>query len=210
MQKYTWIIFDFNGTIYNDLPISVKIANYYLKQAHKPLTNVEEYRQEFEFPAINYYKKKGLVIKDEDFDYYKNDYPQRYLANETISLAPHAHEVLTELKKTYHLALISILNEEILQKQCVQFKIAPYFEAILGQNNVDSASKLETAQHFAKENNLPPKKILFIGDTMHDYEVAADLGAACLLYDQGYQSHQILETSGCPVISDFDEIKKYL
>lgn len=210
MQKYTWLIFDFNGTIYNDLPLSVKIANYYLKQAHKPLTNVEEYRQEFEFPAINYYRKKGLVIKDSDFDYYKNDYPQRYLQNETISLAPHAIEVLTELKKTYHLALISILNEEILQSQCAQFGIAAYFEQILGQNNVDSASKLETAQRFVQERKLNPKEILFIGDTMHDYEVAHNLGSACLLYDQGYQSHQILETSGCSVISDFKEIKKYL
>ena len=210
MQKYTWLIFDFNGTIYNDLPESVKIANFYLQQAHKPLTNVEEYREEFEFPAINYYKKKGLVIKDEDFDYYKNDYPQRYLQNETISLAPHAHEVLRELKKTYHLALISILNEEILQSQCIQFKIASYFEKILGQNNVDSASKLETAKRFVKERDLDPKKILFIGDTMHDYEVAHSLGAACLLYDQGYQSHQILETSGCNVISDFNDIQEYL
>lgn len=40
-----------------------------------------------------------------------------------------------------------------------------------------------------------------IGDTQHDAEVAAAIGAKCVLYTGGHQSHALLEAA-CPHVID--------
>ena len=60
-----------------------------------------------------------------------------------------------------------------------------------------------------KERN-PDARPLFVGDTLHDADVATALGADCVLYCGGHQSYDRLATSGYPVIRDIREIVQYL
>lgn len=43
--------------------------------------------------------------------------------------------------------------------------------------------------------NLNSKSILLIGDTVHDYEVAKELGCECVLIASGHQSKKELENA---------------
>ena len=51
------------------------------------------------------------------------------------------------------------------------------------------------------------KKVLFIGDTDHDYEVATSIGVDCLLIANGHQSKERLLKVTANVV---DEIKDTL
>ena len=60
-MKYTHIIWDFNGTILNDVQACIESVNVLLKaRGLAELASVEDYRAIQEFPVINYYVKLGF------------------------------------------------------------------------------------------------------------------------------------------------------
>ena len=52
--------------------------------------------------------------------------------------------------------------------------------------------------------------ILLIGDTIHDYEVAKEIDADCILVSQGHQDEERLLKLGIPVVKDIIELGNIL
>ena len=62
-MKVKHIIWDWNGTLLDDLDVSMAALNEVLKSEQLPLVlDKEEYRQYFQFPVIKYYEKVGLIL----------------------------------------------------------------------------------------------------------------------------------------------------
>ena len=57
-----------------------------------------------------------------------------------------------------------------------------------------------------RKKELDAKKVLFIGDTNHDYEVAQALEIDCLLISQGHHCHSRLIQTGAQVIRNLEDI----
>ena len=63
------IIWDWNGTLLDDLDVSMDALNSILTKEQLPLVlDKDEYRKYFQFPVIEYYKKVG-------FDFAKTPFP---------------------------------------------------------------------------------------------------------------------------------------
>ena len=61
MKAYTHIIWDFNGTILNDVQLGIDSANRLLTAHGLPrIRSEEEYREKFGFPIIEYYRRMGF------------------------------------------------------------------------------------------------------------------------------------------------------
>ena len=56
--------------------------------------------------------------------------------------------------------------------------------------------------------NVNRKKILLVGDTNHDSEVAEVLGIDCILIYSGHQSVKILQKSNRKIIKNLKELLK--
>ena len=57
-MKYKTVIWDFNGTVLDDLDICIESVNTLLRaRGIKELESREEYRSVFGFPIIKYYEK---------------------------------------------------------------------------------------------------------------------------------------------------------
>jgi phosphoglycolate phosphatase len=54
-------------------------------------------------------------------------------------------------------------------------------------------------------SNLDPLGVTLIGDTLHDAEVARELGCKCVLVAAGHQSEKRLRISGFPVVASLKE-----
>ena len=50
------------------------------------------------------------------------------------------------------------------------------------------------------------RQVLFIGDTLHDKEVADSIGCDCILVADGHNSKERLVSSGATVVDSIDEI----
>ena len=45
-----------------------------------------------------------------------------------------------------------------------------------------------------------------IGDTLHDGEIAKELGCSCILFSNGHQDESLLKESGYRVINSYEEL----
>jgi len=68
MEGVDTIIWDWNGTLLNDVDICIDTMNQLLgKRKYKPL-NKYRYLEIFTFPVRNYYSKAGFNFSSEPFD----------------------------------------------------------------------------------------------------------------------------------------------
>lgn len=68
-MKYKHIIWDWNGTLFNDVDACIKTMNELLNKRNLDLIRSREYyREVFGFPVIDYYQKLGFDFNQESFD----------------------------------------------------------------------------------------------------------------------------------------------
>ena len=77
---YKTIIWDWNGTLLNDLDLSVDSVNILLKERNLPTLTVEKYKDIFGFPVIDYYVKAGFDFEKEPFEIPAKQYVKLYAA----------------------------------------------------------------------------------------------------------------------------------
>ncbi len=210
-MKYSHIIWDFNGTILDDVQACIESVNVLLTKRGLPvLSSVEAYRAIQEFPVINYYVKLGFDFEKESFDDVAVEWVEEYLRR-----FPHA-EVYPEVLKTIAQCrekgmaqiLLSATELSMLKKQVQALNIDDCFDEICGMDNIYAHGKISLAERWRDAH--PNAKALFVGDTDHDLAVARAIGADCVLFAGGHQARARLEKHGCPVIDSFSELNRFL
>jgi phosphoglycolate phosphatase len=212
MKKYEYVVFDFNGTIIDDVQLCLDLLNKMLKEKGlKPVTK-EEYKNIFTFPIIEYYKKAGFTFDGYTFQELSLEFIKDYQpASYKCDLFPHIKEILSFLNKEgYHVILLSASERNNLIAQTDNFGITKDFETILGLDNIHATSKIAIGKEYFLKNNIDAKKALFVGDSLHDVEVASAIGGDIVLVSYGHQNEERLLTSGKKVISSIEEIKSLL
>lgn len=211
MSDYKCIIWDWNGTLLDDVAINIGIINTLLEERGvKKLDDVDYYKTAFRFPVIDFYREIGFDLENEDFTVIARRYA--FLFNERYPQAdifPDAEEALTRIKQSGKEQLIISASEQgYLLKQVAYFELDNYFTDILGAGNVLGSSKIEVAKNWMKENGIDGRNVLFIGDTLHDAETAEAIGCDCVLVARGHNSRQRLEKTGCKVYENLDFLKE--
>jgi len=62
------VIWDWNGTIVNDAPLFVEIMNQSLDAALLPNITLDDYKNLFVFPVVDFWRKLGFKFNDKAFD----------------------------------------------------------------------------------------------------------------------------------------------
>lgn len=202
MSKY--IFLDFNGTIIDDVDLCIDLLNDILRNQNKRFVTKEQYKEIFTFPVKKYYELAGVDFSIESFESLADKFIAAYQPSSLkCGLYPNSVEAFQKLKeKGYHLVILSASEKNNLLEQCESFGIVPYFDAILGIDNIHAASKVGIALKFMEEKHIKGEDILFVGDTLHDLEVAKAMGAECMLVSCGHQSTNVLNQGGVPILSN--------
>ena len=207
-----YVFFDFNGTIINDLNLCLDLLNEILnKQGSKELS-IDEYKNVFKFPIRQYYIDAGVDLNKDSFEDLASWFIEKY---QPLSMECGLFEGIVDTFKSlkergYHLVILSASEKNNLTEQCVNYKIDKYFDAILGIDNIHAASKVSIALDYLKENNINGSDILFIGDTLHDLEVAKSIGASCMLVSCGHQSYDVLKNGGVTILNTVNDLLEIL
>ncbi|MBO5845583.1 MAG: HAD hydrolase-like protein [Clostridia bacterium] len=68
MKKYTHIIWDFNGTLFDDVDAGILSVNKMLSDRGLPqIESREAYQKVFKFPIIEYYRDVGFDFEAEPY-----------------------------------------------------------------------------------------------------------------------------------------------
>ena len=211
-MKFKNIFFDFNGTIINDVDLCISLLNEMLLNKNHPIIERDEYFNIFTFPIIEYYKKAGFTFENYSFEELANYFIKKYQPSSFhCELYPGLIDLFDYLNENkVNLYILSASQKNNLIEQINHFKISKYFKDVLGIENIYAKSKLDIAKDYFDENQLNPKETLFIGDTVHDYEIAKELNANCYLMTLGHQSKNVLSKTGCKLFDSYFELKEYL
>ena len=205
MSDYKCIIWDWNGTLLNDVPLNMRIVNMLLNERGvRSLESEEYYKNEFSFPIIDFYRKIGFDLENEDFTLIAREYARLFDEGyPEADIFPDAEQMLYLIKHSGREQLIISASEQgYLLKQVEYFELSHYFTDILGVSDVLGSSKIERAKGWIKERGIDPSEVLFIGDTEHDYDTARAIGCDCALVARGHNSRERLEAMGCRVFDD--------
>lgn len=192
MKKYDIIAWDFNGTVLDDVQIGIESINVLLSRRGLNTINTrEEYKNSFRFPIIEWYKTLGFDFEKEDYEVVAHEWVAEYLKRESLATLCDGVKTMLEYFKTKEKKQIIISASEIsmLNRQLSSLGVAPYFDEVIGKNDVFAGGKIETAKLWREKNT---GTMLFIGDTDHDLETAQAIGADCVLVASGHQSYERL------------------
>ena len=210
-MKYDYLVLDFNGTIIDDVDLCLNILNHLLEERHYKKVSLEEYKHIFTFPIKKYYINAGFDLEKYSFTSISNEFISLY---QKASLNCKLYEGINELidkcnNNRIKVVLLSASQIDNLKEQTDHFGLSEKFEAILGTSNMEAASKVESGKNYFKDKQ--DKKILFVGDTTHDAEVASAIGADALLITHGHQARDILlKANPLKVIDSFKEVEDIL
>lgn len=204
-----YIFFDFNGTLLDDVDLCLNLLNEMLIMRNHKAVSKEEYLDIFTFPVIDYYQKAGFVFPEDNFNELADYFIKRYTElNVNCPLFDDVKQTLKTLKaQGKHLFVLSASEQNMLDNQLKNLGIYDYFDAVLGKDNIYAEGKSEIGIEFMKKHNFAKDKCLFIGDTIHDQEVATNMGIDCILISRGHQSKKVLSTKCKKILDDFKTIK---
>ncbi len=206
------ILWDWNGTLLDDVDCCVAAMNTLLKSRDLPLINKHYYRDIFDFPVKEYYQKLGFDFQKEAFEIPAHQFMDHYNEMvEEVSIFKEATPLLHKLQQLgYRQFILSAMEQKLLDKLTDKAGIRQYFEGIHGINNHLAAGKLQTAKRLFKHLNTPSEDCLLIGDSLHDAEVAEALNIQILLFSQGHFSFKRLQESGKTVAQDYHAIEVFI
>src|SRR6056297_3015599 len=189
MRNKKLVIWDWNGTLLNDIEACINSMNVMLQRRNMKLLDEATYKRIFTFPVQEYYKSIGFDFLHESFEQLSVEYIDLYKQHsKNAPLQQGVIHALEQFKNEgFQQVILSASEQKALEKQVNQHQLHIYFDELIGLNNIYAKSKRDNAIRYLHETSIPPEYSLLIGDTYHDYEVARALGCDCVLVNNGHQ-----------------------
>lgn len=195
------IVWDWNGTLFDDVQLCFDCINRLLKRyGLKPLASLAQYRDVFDFPVSSYYQRVGFDFDRVPFAVLAEEYMADY--QDKSAACPLYPDVWRTVQRGRELGfgqvVLSASKRDYLLEQMERCGVSGTFDSVWGIEDFYAASK-EALAHRLRAS-LPPEDVLcFVGDSLHDAQVARSVGADCVLVTTGHQSRERLQESGFPV-----------
>lgn len=213
MKDIRYIVWDWNGTLIDDVGCAVETMNMLLKEYRlDTLLDEEMYKRTFCFPVVEYYRTLGFDVEDRDFSKVAERFVELYDCNyKKCDLHQDVREIMKKLREEgFRQIILSASEKSHLLRQVANFEIEEQLDAVLGIDDIYANSKEYLAVNWLKENAINPDQVLFVGDTVHDYEVASRSGCHCVLISRGHQDRARLEASGSDLLERHEELMNYI
>ena len=199
------IIWDYNGTVIDDVDTTVASVNEMLARRGLEPTNKAVYTENLVMPLEKYYATVGIY--NADISTLSIEFHKGCLNNESLSHI--FNDFIPAISKSKALGisniLLSSLYDGFLSEEVNKYDIREYFDFICGMKDTSVGSKTDNAKNYLIKNGINPKNVLFIGDLLSDAQTAKEIGANCILVSRGHCSHSRLEKTGLPVFTSLEK-----
>ena len=203
MPKIKYIIWDWNGTLVNDAWLFVELMNEELSIRNLPLISISDYREKFTFPVKTYYENLGFDFTKEDFKTVGLNFIQNFKRNREPHLYQNSQHILKKLSSAnIGQSIVSAQENQLLNDTVKFYQLNKLFDYVAGIDHYYADNKIKLAQSIREKIKHNDNEIVFIGDTVHDYEVAQALNVNCILFTNGHYSKQRLLRCKCMMLDN--------
>lgn len=212
MVQVRHLVWDWNGTLLDDVAACVTAINCMLGRRNLELIGRDRYLDTFRFPVQGYYRTLGFNLEEEDWDLMAREFHADYDgAAKAAQLRPDAIETLDHIKSLgTPMSVLSASETGILMRMLERTKIDNYFKSVHGLSDLYGESKLALGRAMMADLAVDPASVVLVGDTIHDYEVACELGCRCILVTGGHQSESRLRTCDCVMVAALGDLPAYI
>ncbi len=213
MANTDLLIWDWNGTLLDDVSLCLETLNLLLRRHGYPQQyDLAQYKEIFRFPIEDYYRDAGFDFSRHPYAELSEEFMDYYTPHSAhCGLMPGAETALTAARQMgVPQVILSASPVDLLRNQVRERRIDGFFAEMLGLGNIYARSKVELGVTFMRKSGVNPARALLVGDSVHDFEVAQALGTRCVLCCAGHQSRTTLETTGATVIDCLDQLPALL
>ncbi len=208
MKEYTAIIWDFNGTLVDDVHTALAAVNDMLTKRNQPHIDLDRYQQEVDTPIINFYNNvflPGTLDFSDAVVEFNYGYDKHLPDN---PLMDGAEEMLRFFSsRGIRQIVVSASNVHKVTDMMTSLGIISYFEKVIARDDYMAGDKLYLAKRYFQEESIDPSNALVIGDCVADWQMAKTLGADSVLITRGHQGRREFAVTDALIIDSLPEIK---
>jgi phosphoglycolate phosphatase-like HAD superfamily hydrolase/ADP-ribose pyrophosphatase YjhB (NUDIX family) len=200
------IIFDWSGTLVDDLPAVLKASNFVLEQSGRTAMSLPQFRAEFSLPFTRFYDRHTPEVPLPQLEEWFHAEFRR--AQASVVELPHARAFLEFCRaKQFRTFLLSTIHTDHFKQQCA----VTGFDAYLDRPYTNIRDKRQVIHELLRENGLVADETLFIGDMEHDIETARHGGIHSCAVLTGYNTlEQLRAAKPDLIVEHLDELKRVL
>ena len=197
---YGHLVWDWNGTLLNDLSLVVAATNAAFASVGGPSVTSEEHRTRFRRPIADYYAEVlGKAVDDEAFGRLDRIFHDAYRTGlTTCELAADAQTAMASWEGSQ--SLLSMWFHDELVPTVHTYGLTGRFTRVDGlRATVGGGRKAESLQRHLAELGVDGSSVVLIGDSIDDADAALAVGGRAVLYTGGFTDPARLRASGHPV-----------
>ena len=184
------IIFDWSGTVVDDLGPVLEGTNAVLRTFGRPELTRDEFRREFRLPFLHWYEEvlPGVTAGELDEVFLK----AFTASQEPVTVLPHAREFLECCAAAgRRMFVLSSAPQLAVEAQAKNLGLGHFFEHIYA----GARDKREHIGRVLTEQGLGTAETLMIGDMRHDIHTARAGGIASVAVLTGYEFPEVVATA---------------
>ncbi len=189
------VIFDWSGTLVDDLPATWEATNHVFRQAGVPELSLDQFRAEFCLPYLQFYERH---LPHHALPELEICFHTRFLeVQDRVAPLPHARDFLEYCRRQkLRTFVLSTVRSDHFATQARAAQLEGFFEhPYLGIN--DKRAKIH---ELLRDHALDASETVFIGDMQHDIETARHGGVFSCAVLTGYNKLQQLRASSPDLI----------
>jgi phosphoglycolate phosphatase-like HAD superfamily hydrolase len=200
------LVWDWNGTLLDDLTLVVAATNASLASVGGPAVTADEHRRDFRRPIVAYYEYVlGRALDEAQFADLDRAFHAAYRVGlPDTALAADARDAIAAWSGTQ--SLLSMFFHEELVPAVTARGLHLHLSRVDGlREAVGGVSKAPYLRAHLAALGLTGGDCVLIGDSVDDGYAAAEAGAAAVLYAGGLTHVDALRATGLPVATSLVE-----
>ncbi len=182
------IIFDWSGTVVDDLPPVIEATNAVLHYAGRAPMDRETFRRQFRLPYTEFYAEQTphLPLAELEVEF------RRAFAISTapVTILPTSLGFLEQAQaEQRRMFVLSSAPRDAVEQQARALGIHHFFEAF----HAGIVDKKDYIHGMLAQHDLTASELLYVGDMVHDVETARHAGIFSVAVLSGYDFREVLE-----------------
>lgn len=200
------IIFDWSGTLVDDLPAVWRTTNYLMRRSGKEELSEDQFRERFTLPFAKFYER---YVPERSLSELKSWWHEYFPSVEhLVEPLPQSHGFLEFVKGR---GVQTYICSAIHYKQFIPQSERAGFMHLIDARYVDIDDKVERIHDIISENGLEAGETLFIGDMEHDVEAAKSGNLLSCAVLTGYNGlGQLRRTNPDIIVENLNELRSVL
>lgn len=208
MPEQSHLVWDWNGTLLDDLPIVIDAVNRAIGVFGLNAITADMYRDHYTRPVRHFYDRLfDRPVTDDEWLRLNTAFHEAYFELAThVDLAPGSRAAMERLSDAgWSQSLLSMSPQDWLEGIVDRLVATGTFEIVDGLSGPTGGLKATHLEEHLEILGIDGETVVVVGDTPDDVAAARHVGARAILFHGGSHHIDVLVAEGVPIAETVEE-----